>query len=216
MFCWCSHQQNLQTGCFYYLQLYFCCLSVDMPCEDGVFYVGRAKRRLRDCLAEHKYAIRTRDHDYPIARHFSELHNANDSLLPIRGVEHIEPLARGSDRIQKLSWRETFWIHQLDALKHPGLSEDIDFTCFVWIHFFYLFCLVKWVLPWFIRLSFWMGVLILFVADYIECFVLFYALVILHSYFFPHILNWPPFCVILCMCLISLTETSWSSPVACF
>ena len=39
-------------------------------CPD-VFYVGRTKRRLRDRLAEHKYAIRTNNPTYPIARHFN-------------------------------------------------------------------------------------------------------------------------------------------------
>ena len=98
-------------------------------CPD-IFYVGRTKRRLRDRLAEHKYAIRTNNTNYPIARHFNQCHNNNDSLLRITGIEHIKPLTRGGDRLRKLNQRETYWIHTLDALTPPGLNEDIDFMCF--------------------------------------------------------------------------------------
>ena len=97
----------------------------------GVFYVGRTKRRLRDRLAEHKYAIRTNNMVYPIARHFKDVHNSNDTLLRIIGIEHVKPLTRGGDRLRKLNQRETFWIHSLDALCTPGLNEDIDFMCFL-------------------------------------------------------------------------------------
>ena len=97
----------------------------------GIFYIGRTKRRLRDRLAEHKYAIRTKNFDYPIARHFAEVHNSNDSALRIIGIEHIKPLTRGGDRIKKLNQRESFWIHQLDALNFPGINESIEYMCFL-------------------------------------------------------------------------------------
>ena len=100
-------------------------------CSEGYFYVGRTKRRLRDRLAEHKYAIRTGNPDVPMARHFVRFHNQNDSLLKIEVLEHIKPLTRGGDRIRKLNQREAFWIHRLDALNHPGLNEDIEFSCFL-------------------------------------------------------------------------------------
>jgi len=29
-----------------------------------------------------------------------------------------------------INQRESFWIHQLDALRFPGLNEDIEFKCF--------------------------------------------------------------------------------------
>lgn len=38
---------------------------------------------------------------------------------------------RGGDRIQKLDQMKAFWIHRLDALKSPGLSDDTDLTCFL-------------------------------------------------------------------------------------
>lgn len=47
------------------------------------------------------YAIITNDMTYPIARHFQLVHNSNDSLLRIVGLEHISPLVRGGDRLLK-------------------------------------------------------------------------------------------------------------------
>lgn len=101
------------------------------PCPEGFFYIGRTKRRLRDRLAEHKYAIRIKNQDYPMARHFEICPNANDSLLKIEGIEHIKPLVRGGDRQQKLNQREAFWIYQLKACEHPGLNDDFDLSCFL-------------------------------------------------------------------------------------
>ena len=46
-----------------------------------VFYIGRTKRRLQDRLAEHKYAIRVGDEDYPMARHYKTLHHGNPASL---------------------------------------------------------------------------------------------------------------------------------------
>lgn len=86
---------------------------------------------MRDRLAEHKYAIRTNNPDYHMATHFLHKHNKNDSLLKIEVLEHVRPLNRGGDRIRKLSQRESFWIHRLDALNYPGLNEDIEFKCFL-------------------------------------------------------------------------------------
>lgn len=40
-------------------------------------------------------------------------------------MEHIKPMVRGGDRIQKLKQRESFWIHTFDPLRYPGLNEDM-------------------------------------------------------------------------------------------
>lgn len=109
----------------------FVIYRLSCPCPEGFFYVGRTKRRLRDRLAEHKYAIRVRNQDYPMARHFMQHHNDNDSLLRIEGIEHVKQLARGGDRLLKLNQREAFWIHKLKACELPGLNEDFDLTCFL-------------------------------------------------------------------------------------
>ena len=142
----CSHCDNiLVTKSFadpvtqrkYFINDYISCttdfiiyrLSCSCP---GIFYIGRTKRRLKDRLWEHKHAIKTKNFDYPIARHFAEAHNSNESILRIMGIEHIKPLIRGGDRLRKLCQRETFWIHELRALHPPfGLNDDIEYMCFL-------------------------------------------------------------------------------------
>lgn len=108
----------------------FVIYHLSCPCE-GVFYVGRTKRRVRDRLAEHKYTIRIGNPEYQMAQHFQLCHNKNDSLLKIEVLEHVQHLDRGGDRLRKLSQRETYWIHLLDALRYPGLNEDIEYKCFL-------------------------------------------------------------------------------------
>lgn len=54
------------------------------------FYIGNTKRRLKDRVAEHKYAIRTNNMDYGMVRHFLTRHNKDDSLLKVEGTEHRE------------------------------------------------------------------------------------------------------------------------------
>ena len=102
-----------------------------LTCPCGCFYVGRTKRRLKDRVAEHKYAIRTNNEDYPMARHFQSSHNGNDSLLRVEGIEQIEQSVRGGNRLKRLLQRETYWIFTFDAMVYPGLNEEIDFKPFL-------------------------------------------------------------------------------------
>lgn len=99
------------------------------PCNH--FYVGRTKRRLKDRVAEHKYAIRCNNEDYPMARHFNSAHNGDASLLQVEALEHVQTPPRGGDRLKLLLQRETYWIHKLDAMRPPGLNEEIDFRPFL-------------------------------------------------------------------------------------
>lgn len=100
-------------------------------CPCNCFYIGRTKRRLKDRVAEHKYAIRNNNQDYPMARHFNKSHNNDASLLKVEGLEHIQLPPRGGDRLKKLLQRETYWIDKFDALRYPGLNEEIDFRPFL-------------------------------------------------------------------------------------
>lgn len=46
--------------------------------------------------------------------------------------EHVKPLViRQGDRQRQLKQRESFWIHELQATKHPVLNKDIDFSLFL-------------------------------------------------------------------------------------
>ena len=98
-------------------------------CE--VFYVGRTKRRLLDRLAEHKYAIRTGNTNYPMARHFMEHHNSDQSTLQVCGIDHIPLSLRKGNRQRQLNQREAFWIYRLQATKYPGLNEELDLSVYL-------------------------------------------------------------------------------------
>lgn len=99
-----------------------------IDCECGCFYVGRTKRKLKERFAEHKYAVRTLNMDYPVAKHFQAVGHTNINCLKVMVIETVEKDLRGGDRIKKLLQRETFWIDVLGATHYPGLNEEIDFS----------------------------------------------------------------------------------------
>jgi hypothetical protein len=88
-----------------------------------VFYIGRTKRCLQDRLAEHKYAIRVGNEDYPMARHYKSLHQGNPASLQAMGIDPVLAPIRKGDRLKRLNQRERFWIYKLQATKYPGLNE---------------------------------------------------------------------------------------------
>lgn len=126
---------DLRTKCVFKINQFINCntnyVVYRLTCPCNCFYIGRTKRRLKDRVAEHKYAIRTNNENYPMARHFFSHHNKDDSLLKVEGIEHIEKPTRGGDRLNRLLQRETFWIDKFNALNHPGLNEEIDFRPFL-------------------------------------------------------------------------------------
>ncbi len=71
-----------------------------LSCKCGCFYVGRTKRRLKDRISEHKNAIRKANLDYPIAKHFQNVHNSNPEDLMVEGLETIKKNIRGGDRLK--------------------------------------------------------------------------------------------------------------------
>lgn len=102
-----------------------------LDCVCGAFYVGRTKRKLKERFAEHKYAIRTENLDYPIAKHFKRMGHSNINDLKIMVLEVVSNDLRGGDRLKRLLQRETFWIDALGATTFPGLNEEIDFSPFL-------------------------------------------------------------------------------------
>ena len=108
----------------------FVIYKLECPLCD-VFYVGRTKRRLQDRISEHKYAIRTENDNYPMARHFREKHNSDPSILRAIGIDHIPHTLRGGDRQKQLNQRESFWIFKLKATQYPGLNEDLEYHHFL-------------------------------------------------------------------------------------
>ncbi|XP_054871029.1 uncharacterized protein LOC118470507 isoform X2 [Amphiprion ocellaris] len=102
-----------------------------LDCVCGCFYIGRTKKKLKERFAEHKYAIRKGNMEYPIAKHFKNMTHTNINELTIMAIEVIENTPRGGDRLKRLLQRETFWIHSLKATVFPGLNEEIDFSPFL-------------------------------------------------------------------------------------
>ena len=102
-----------------------------LECECGCFYVGRTKRRFKDRLAEHKYAIRIQNIDYPMAKHYKDSGHDPSKRLTAMVIETIPNDTRMGDRLKLLLQRETYWIHTLKATCWPGLNEEIDFSPFL-------------------------------------------------------------------------------------
>ncbi|KAL2076917.1 hypothetical protein ACEWY4_027491 [Coilia grayii] len=100
-------------------------------CPCGCFYAGRTKRKLKERFSEHKYAIKTNNEDYPMAKHYREIHYSDPSSLKVQGIEVIKKTVRGGDRLKRLLQRETFWIWSLKAMEHPGLNEEIHYRPFL-------------------------------------------------------------------------------------
>ncbi len=93
--------------------------------------IGLTERRLRDRVAEHRYAIQTRNLNYPMAKHFMEAQHTDDSSLRVKGIEVISVDARGGDKVKRLKQREAYWIHALKATSFPGPNEDFDLLSFL-------------------------------------------------------------------------------------
>ena len=102
-----------------------------LDCKCGCFYIGLTKRRLRDRFGEHKYAIKTKNMNYPIAKHFQSSTQCNPTDLKVMVIEVIQKNIRGGDRLRTLAQRESFWIDMLQALSFPGLNEELDFSVFL-------------------------------------------------------------------------------------
>ncbi len=92
---------------------------------------GLTKRRLKDRLYEHRYAIRVGNMNYPMARHYKEAQHGRASSLRNVGIEAICLDARGGDKVMRLKQRDMFWIYTLKATSHPGLNEDFDLFPFL-------------------------------------------------------------------------------------
>lgn len=131
----CKEFCNFKTDKRYNIKTFINCNTTfvvyRLSCKCGYFYVSRTKRRLKDRVSEHKNAIRKANLDYPIAKHFQNVHNSNPEGLMVEGLEMIKKSIRGGDRLKLLLQRETFYIYELQATVYPGLNEEIDFSPFL-------------------------------------------------------------------------------------
>lgn len=95
--------------------------------ECGCFYISCTKRKLKERFAEHRYAIRTENLDYPMSKHFRTMGHINTNNLKVVVVETVQMK------------RET--IIGL-TISYPGLKEEMDLSPF--LHD--IFNIILWVL----------------------------------------------------------------------
>ncbi len=62
---------------------------------------------------ELKNAIRKANLDYPMAKHFQNVHNSNPESLMVKGLEMIKKNIQGGDRLKLLLQRETIYIYTI-------------------------------------------------------------------------------------------------------
>lgn len=129
IFCDLRTQREFKTNGFINCNSEYVVYRLQCPC--GCFYVGRTKRKLKERFYEHKYAIRVNNEDYPMAKHYKEIHHSDPSSLRIQGIEIIKKSIRGGDILKQLLQRETFWIWSFKAMDYPGLNEEIDYRPFL-------------------------------------------------------------------------------------
>ncbi|XP_078540171.1 uncharacterized protein LOC144825196 [Lissotriton helveticus] len=92
-------------------------------CSCGLAYVGETGREFRVRFSEHKSAIRTKRTSAPLVEHFLEM-NHDEQEIKWCILEKVQPkLGQMVDITRKK--RETFWIYQLDCVRH-GLNEEIS------------------------------------------------------------------------------------------
>ena len=72
----------------------------------------------------HKYATRTGNVNYLMARHYLDFHNSHPFTLQVFGIDHIPVSIRKDDKANFTKRK----LHKLQATKYPGLNEDLDFV----------------------------------------------------------------------------------------
>ena len=102
-----------------------------LKCPCGLAYIGQTKRPLKVRIGEHKTAIRTKNLEYAMARHYLQANHGSPASLKFWGIERITAPSRGGDIINKLLRREAHWIHNLDTLEPNGLNEEMSLSCFL-------------------------------------------------------------------------------------
>ena len=137
----CSNSTNTKffthprTGKKYKISSFINCNSTHvvymLKCPCGLAYIGQTKRPLKVRIGEHKTAIRTKNLEYAMARHYLQANHGSPASLKFWGIERITAPSRGGDIINKLLRREAHWIHNLDTLEPNGLNEEMSLSCFL-------------------------------------------------------------------------------------
>ena len=102
-----------------------------LKCPCGQVYIGQTKRALKVRIGEHKPAIRNKNLDYAMARHYVEAGHGSVASLKFIGIEKVTLPHRGGDIIRKLLQREAYWIYTLNAASAGGVNDQPSFSCFL-------------------------------------------------------------------------------------
>lgn len=107
-----------------------------MPVRTDILYVGQTKCALKLAShakyesAEHKAAIKNKNMDYAIARHYLKANHGSCASLKFWGIDIISPPYRGGDMIKLILRREAFWILTLNTMEAHGLKRGTLFIMF--------------------------------------------------------------------------------------
>lgn len=84
-----------------------------------------------DRLSEHKYAIKTNNPSYAMAKHFNSAGHSNETQVKANVIDVIPKNIREGDRHKLLAQKEVFWIETLKYKdKLYGSNEDLDVSFF--------------------------------------------------------------------------------------
>ncbi|OCT58568.1 hypothetical protein XELAEV_18002002mg [Xenopus laevis] len=97
----------------------------------NIQYVGCTSRKFKCRMREHINQIVSHSSATVVSRHFSECSDRVCSHLRIQGIEKITPTAKGGDLMQRLLYREAYWIFTLETRQPLGLNLRFDISCHV-------------------------------------------------------------------------------------
>lgn len=98
-----------------------------LQCPCGLRYVGSMILPVHKRILQHLRAINNGDVTYPVARHFSLIHDRNENLLVYFVLDAIPISERGGDREKKLRRMESRYIILLNSKVPEGLNMEEDF-----------------------------------------------------------------------------------------
>lgn len=100
-------------------------------CVCGYFYVGKMKRPFLKRIKDHIAPLYKQLTTTALNRHIASQHDYDSGAVRFAALEHVPLHARGGDIDITLLQLETRWIHNLDAIKFPGLNKYISFKFFL-------------------------------------------------------------------------------------
>lgn len=122
-----SSFEHPQTKKIYQLKHYLTCNSewviYVLICPCSLLYVGETTCTLKTRINGHRYSIRKRRLDLPVAKHYTETgHSEWDMKIII--IDTVAQPQRGGDRLMILKKLELKWIYLLDTLRPKGLNAE--------------------------------------------------------------------------------------------